>query len=115
MIGLSLVTYSILSTKRRYVYVKTGNKSVTLDENVIQHYLDTYWIEEFPNSQIPSTFKVKKNTIQILADFPFLPQQEHHAFLEKIKTDFSDIFGRILGYPHEIQLIASFQSKQPNI
>jgi hypothetical protein len=110
LIGLSILLYSLLSSKKQYVYLRTGNRSITLDEDLIQDYLETYWQERFPKHTIPSSFQIKKRAIHIKADFPFLPVLEQRAFLERIQHDFNDLFGRVLGYPHEIYLTASFQS-----
>lgn len=111
-IGLSIIIYTFISSRHRYLHIKTGSRSVVVDENVIQNYLEAYWQEQFPNSHIPSHFKVKKDSIQIVADLPYLPQPEQKDFLERVSHDFKDIFGRLLGYHQEIQLIASFQDEK---
>src|SRR5262245_51155078 len=53
LIGLSIVIYTLLKTRHRYVDIKTGTKSVVLDENVIHQYLESYWEKHFPKLQIP--------------------------------------------------------------
>lgn len=112
LIGVSLIMYTWWTTKRHYVLIRSGDHAITLNENVIRHYLNSYWEEQFPKHHIPSDLKIKKNAIQIQADFPFLPYSEQKDFLKKIQEDFNDIFGRVLGYPYEIQLIASFQTEK---
>ena len=57
-------------------------------------------------------FSIKKNSIQVVADLPFLADntaQDH--CLEKIQKDFSQLFGDTLGYPNEVHFIAHFQEK----
>lgn len=49
LIGLSIVIYALLSSRRHYTEIRTGAYAVTLDENVIRHYLESYWEERFPN------------------------------------------------------------------
>jgi hypothetical protein len=112
LIGLSIVIYTLLKTRHRYVDIKTGAKSVVLDENVIHQYLETYWEKHFPKLQIPFTLSFKQHSLEIIADLPFLPLPEQKMFLEGVKNDFSDLFGRILGYPYDVHLIASFQSEK---
>lgn len=111
LIGISIVIYTILKTRHRYVQIRTGRMSLVLDENVIHQYLEAYWQKHFPKSHIPFSLSLKKNGIQIVADLPSLPLSEQKIFLERIKQDFSDLFGSILGYAYDVHFIASFQEK----
>ena len=115
LIGLSIMIYTILATRHHYIIVRTGNLAVAVDEAIVHQYLEAYWQEQFPGRQIPFHLKFKKYALQITADLPTLPLEEQSIFLEKVKQDFTDIFGRLLGYPHEIHLIASFESKGKNL
>jgi len=110
LIGLSIVIYTLLKTRHRYVQVRAGALSVILDENVIHQYLESYWQKHFPKSHVPFSLSFKKHSLQIIADLPSLPLSEQKLFLERVKQDFSDLFGRVLGYPYDVHLIASFQS-----
>lgn len=112
LIGLSIVIYTILRTRHRYVQIRTGQLGVILDENVIQQYLEAYWQEHFPKSHVSFKLSFKKHSLQIVADLPALSHSEQKAFLEKVKDDFNDLFGRVLGYPYDVQLIASFQENK---
>lgn len=110
LIGLSIIIHTLLKTKHRYVEIRTGNLGVILDENIIHQYLEIYWQKHFPAAQIPFSLNLKKHSLQIIVDLPPLPLMKQKAFLEQIKQDFSDLFGRILGYPYDVHLIASFQA-----
>jgi hypothetical protein len=110
LMGLSIVIYTLLKTRHHYVQIRTGHLGITLDENIIHQYLETYWQEQFPQTHIPFNLNFKKNALQVIADLPSFPLQEQKILLERIKQDFSDLFGRILGYPHDVHLIASFQT-----
>lgn len=112
LIGLSIVIYTILATRHHYVIVRTGNLSVAVDEAVVQQYLDTYWQEQFPESHISFHIKFKKHALQVTADLPALPLEEQRIFLEKVKHDFSNIFGRLIGYPHDVHLVANFEPEK---
>jgi len=110
-IGVSLVIYAIFNTGRRYAYVRTGGNSIILDENLINQYLQAYWKKKFPSHPILFYLSIRKKSIQIVADLPFIPETEQDHFLEKVQEDFSDLFGNLLGYPNEIHFIAHFQSE----
>lgn len=111
LIGISIVIYTLLNTRHRYIEIRTGAKGVTLDENVIHQSLEAYWQQHFPQTSIPFTLTFKKSSLQIVADFPPLPLSEQKSFLERVKHDFSDLFVRLLGYPYDVHLIASFQKE----
>lgn len=112
LVGISIVIYTLLNTRRRYIFIRTGANAITLDENVVRQYLEAYWQEHFPMSHVPFQLTFKKHALQIIADLPFIPVSEQKSFLEGVKHDFGDLFGRLLGFPQDIHLIASFQADQ---
>ena len=112
VIGLSIVIYALLNTRHHYVDIKIGPNAIALDENVIHQYLETYWQEHFPKTHIPFNLTFKKHSLQIIVDLPSLPLSEQKEFLEHVKHDFTDLFGRLLGYPYDVDLIASFESEK---
>lgn len=107
LIGLSILIYTFFSTRQSYVDIRTGELAVTLNENVVQHYVDAYWKDVFPTYPITSSIEIKKKAIYINANLPSLTPKEKNAFLEQVQKDLGDIFGRILGYPHEVFLTAT--------
>lgn len=109
--GLSIVIYTILNTRRRYAYLKTGKYTVALDEILLEKYLETYWKEKFPHHSILYTLTIHKHSLQIEANLPFLPESEQRLLLEKMNQDFTDLFGRVLGYPYDVHVIASFEAE----
>lgn len=113
LMGISIAAYAILNISRRYAYIKLGNRSVALDEALIKQYLQDYWKRKFPSAQVPFYMSIRKNSIQIVADLPPMPEGEQDQFLEKIQNDFSDLFDRRLGYPNEVHLVAHFQTESP--
>lgn len=110
LIGLSLVIYTLLKTRHRYIPIRTGALSVAIDENLIHQYLEAYWQKQFPKIHVPFQVNFKKKSLQIMADLPALPLSEQKDFLERVKQDFSELFGNVLGYPHDIHLYVSFQA-----
>lgn len=115
LIGLSIVVYAVLSAGRRYASIKIGNRPISLDESLIEQYLQDYWKKNFPHHQIPFYMSIRKRSIQIVADLPPVPEAEQDQFLEKIQEDFSDLFGRLLGYSNEVHFIAHFQTERPSL
>lgn len=107
--GILLIAYVMKNSKRRYTYIIAGKNACVLDEKFIQQYLELYWENSFPSRDIVYDLNIKKNKIQIFANFPPLPLEEQKRFLEKQKRELSNIFGRLLGYPHDIILAASFK------
>lgn len=110
LIGLSILVYAILHIRHRYIQIRLGPKAFTIDEDIIHQYLTSYWKEHFPKQYVPSHLMITKESLQIVSDLPFISEEKQMVFLEQVRKDFDDIFGRILGYTHEIHLIVSFQS-----
>lgn len=111
LIGLSMIIYALINTRHRYIHIQTGAQAITIDENIIHHYLETYWKEHFPQSHIPFNLTLKKRSIQIVADLPPLRLSDQKAFLERIKHDFHELFTNTLGYPYDVHLFANFLEK----
>ncbi|CUI17204.1 conserved putative membrane protein [Candidatus Protochlamydia naegleriophila] len=110
LVGLSIVIYTFLSTRHHYAHVRIGSRAVTIDENLIEQYLEAYWKERFPQHHIPFYLTIRNQSLQIVANFPHLPEPEQQLLLEGINQDFKGLFGDLLGYPHDVHLIASFDT-----
>jgi hypothetical protein len=108
--GVTLIAYVIKESRRRYLYVTTGQNACLLDESFIEQYLNVYWKQLFPTQDISYELNIKKNKIKIYAHFPPFPLDEQKRFLEKQRRELSNIFSRLIGYPHDIILGASFKS-----
>lgn len=109
-IGIYLVISIILGAKRHYYEFKVGQNLVTVDEDLIQKYLQVYFSEIFPTQEIPCGLTIKQNLLHITADLPYVPSSQRDVLLEKIKQDLKNIFGQHLGYDSDYYLSASFQS-----
>ncbi|MGA8165317.1 MAG: hypothetical protein WB791_09925 [Waddliaceae bacterium] len=111
VIGSAIVLNILLSTRHRHYRIRSGKHTITINESLIQQYLDSYWKELFPEHEIPNTLVMKHNGVHITADFPYLPPSQQQPFLEKIEKDLSRIFTTMMGYDKEIFLDASFPEK----
>jgi hypothetical protein len=112
ILGSIMVVNLYIGAKRSYYYVRAGNRSIAIDEEIIQQYLHSYWKRLFPLEEIPTRLVLKKNKIKIIADLPHTPASEQKHFIERIQHDLEDIFSRILGYSHEFVLAINFQKEQ---
>ena len=61
LIGLSLITYATFNSGRHFAFVKIGSRSIAIDENLVEQYLQNYWKKNFPSTSIPFYFSIKKN------------------------------------------------------
>jgi hypothetical protein len=109
IIGAAIATYIILSTRKRYYEIRSGDNLTTIDESLFQDYLNTYWKQLFPKFEIPNRVILKKNLIHVSADLPYIPDSQQKVLIERIEKDLNDIFNRILGRRHEYVISISFQ------
>lgn len=114
LVGCSIVIYALLNSRKKYLCLRIGPKALTINETVIKQYLESYWIENFPNASIFYDLILKPYYIEVIAELPAVPLREQKIFMEKIKADLKDLFGRVIGYSHEIRFFAHFQpTKRP--
>lgn len=110
VVGLAIATNILLSLRKRYYRISSGNTSTKVEEGVIEEYVTSYWQKLFPEHEIPYHLILKNNQIHLTVDFPYLPIQEQRPLLEKIRKDLLQIFSKVLGYQEEFFLSASFQN-----
>jgi hypothetical protein len=111
LIGIALITNIFLNMKKRHYRISSLKAVTTVDEAVIQEYLNNYWKQLFPQNDIPCQLNFKDNKIHISVDLPHLPIQEQKPLLERIRKDLMSIFTKVLGYKDEFFLSASFQNQ----
>ena len=109
ILGAVILVNLILGLRRRSYLLRSGKKPITLDESIIQDYINSYWRETFPAYEIPSRLTIKRNKIHVYADLPYVPRDQQRDFLENIRNELSDLFSRTLGYQQEFYLSISFQ------
>lgn len=109
VIGAAIIANIVLNAKRHYYHVRSGPKSIAIDETIIQQYLDSYWKQLFPQVHVPNKLTLKNNKIYLIADLPYIPQEQQQDVLERIKNDLADIFTTTFGYKEQFYLTASFQ------
>lgn len=112
LIGILLIWSVARGLKHHYVYLHLGERSVALDKDLIQQYLEHYWQERFPDQPVPFTLTLQKDSILIEAELPYVPEAEREALLEHIEADLQDLFVRLLGYTQDVQLAVTFASNK---
>lgn len=112
IIGGTMILNMVLSSKKKYYHERIGSNLVTIDQTVIEHYLQSYWERLYPLQDIPTKLSIRKNKIKITADLPYKPRNEQEEVIAQIKQDLREIFTKILGYPHEFSLSLSFHPKK---
>ncbi|MGK5595088.1 MAG: hypothetical protein ACSNEK_07005 [Parachlamydiaceae bacterium] len=108
--GIALVTYILLSCKRKYVTISPGTNEVLISETLVLEYLKTYWQQLFPENEVTTHLTIKKNKITITANLPAISFEEQRPLLQRIENEISYLFREILGYQKEIEIVISFSS-----
>lgn len=111
VIGAALALHILLSSRVKYVTLRSGQNAVLISKEVLESYLASYWKELFPNREIPCRLVIKKRKIEVIADLPYMPLEEQKVVLEKIDSDLNGLFRDILGYRDELDLSVSFQNE----
>jgi|LakMenE18May11ns_1017448.scaffolds.fasta_scaffold9937142_3 hypothetical protein len=111
VIGMALMMNIISSGRRQYYHISSGQKSLTIDETVIQNYLNSYWKNLFPKAHVPSKLTLKKNKLYLTVDLPYIPPDQQKPVLERIEKDLSELLATTFGYKEPFYLTASFQAE----
>ena len=111
-IGLAIFIFVVLNCRHQYFRLHTGPKAVSIDENAIQNYLNSYWKELFPETPVTSEVALRKNEIYLAVDLPYLPEDQRGEVVEKIKNDLAEVFATIFGYQKPFHLTVAFPTKK---
>lgn len=111
IIGGFILISLLLRLRKRYYYLRVNQYAITVDETIIQHYLEEYWKKKFPQSEIPNRLILKRNKIKIVADLPYRPKEERKQSIATIQNDLKDLLQQIFGYSQSFKLRLSFKSK----
>jgi hypothetical protein len=112
LIGCAIVLNIFISGRRSYYELKGGESGVLIDENILQDYVQNYWKQIFPKSEVPTKLSVKRNRMHITADLPYVPKSQRDVVLEQIKHDLEEIFSKYVGYNNSFSLSISFQPEK---
>ena len=112
LIGIAIVVQVILSTRHQHYKIVGGRHLASVDEHVLQGYLDVYWKQLFPKKGVPNQAQWKNNRIFISAELPYFPSEEQKSLLTKIDTDIGRMLENAFGYKKEFSLQISFNEAQ---
>lgn len=108
VMGLGVLIQILHGLKRRYVILKGNSPKIDLNETIFQDYLNLYFEELFPNTEVPCRITLKRKSAKVKADLPYIPTEAQEALLKKIENDLSDIFRGFIGWRYELLLAVSF-------
>lgn len=110
-VGIGIAINIIMGARRKYYHLRSGSRSILIDETLIQDYINAYWKQIFPKNHVSNRLTLHKNKIHLVADLPYIPIGEQKQLLERIKNDLAEHFSNFLGYRQSFYLRARFQSE----
>lgn len=112
VIGMAMVINIVIGSRRRYYHIRSGKNLTSVNQALIEGYLNAYWKNMFPGYEVPNRLSLMNNSIHIAADLPYVAPSQQQVLLDRIKHELHDILNRVLGYRNEFRLNLSFQSSQ---
>lgn len=107
-LGLIALFYLIQNSKRKYFTIKSSELEADVSETVISKYLSTYFRELYPLNDVACKVELKKKKAVVIADLPYVPENEQKELLKKIEEDLTDLFRDVIGFRHELKVSVSF-------
>jgi hypothetical protein len=114
-VGISIIVYALLFAKRRYFYIRSGSRAVSISEDVAKEYITKYFQKLFGKIEVPCNLAVKRGKLLFSANLPFIPEDEQHPLTQKINSELSDLLSYKLGYKADYNLSISFEGQPKNI
>lgn len=108
MIGLGVILQMLNGLKRRYVVLKEKGPKTEISEEVFEDYIKLYFNELFPKTNVPLRVQLKKKKAKVIADLPYIHEEEQEPLLNRIEDDLTDIFRELIGWRHDLLLAISF-------
>lgn len=108
LIGSVIIASMLFNRSKRSYYVRKGNHSFEIDKNVITTYVKIYLDERFPNEQVPHQISIKKDSLTLAADLPYVSKEEQEPFTEKIYEELSQLLKDKVGTEKDLHLSISF-------
>ncbi|MEC7840461.1 MAG: hypothetical protein VX777_10525 [Chlamydiota bacterium] len=109
IIGLAVITYVIMSSKRRTYFVRKGRCSIGVNDKVLDQYVHAYINDLFPDQEASHHLILKKDKIILTLDVPFMPKPEQEPLTEQIFEDITAILIEKIGYNEDLHLTVGFQ------
>lgn len=110
-IGISIIAYALIFSRRRYFYIRSGPREITINEDVAKDYVTKYFQKLFSQKDLPCNLTVRRGKILISANLPFIPEDDQQSLTQKINSELSDLLFYRLGYDAQYHLSISFEGK----
>ncbi len=107
-LGVLMVAGVVVQSRRHFYHVRMGDRAVQVDESIIEGYLTQYWQTLFPGKEVNNRIRIKREKIYVSCDLPAVPFDQQKAILQRVDTDLSEIFSKVLDYRKEFWFTASF-------
>ncbi len=109
-VGCWLVGYLLKASRRRRYYIKAGSVSVSIDEKVIDKYLQVYLKERMPGVHVRSRAELRDDhRLHIGLRLPPVPSDKQRSLVEEIEGEVRDLLARVCGYHKPFHLTATFE------
>jgi hypothetical protein len=111
LVGIILLSTFMADYRRTYFHIWMGNHQISVDETLIQRYVDLYWQEQFPQGRSACEVAIHGNCLSIQASLPCrddLPEQK----LRQIESDLSELLKAQIGYEGEYHIAFSFEDEE---
>ena len=106
-----MIAGAILQNRRHYYHIRMGDRAVQVDESVIRGYLEEYWQSLFSDQEVINKVRIRREKIHVTSDLPYIPFDQQKEILQRIDTDLSEVFSKVLDYRKEFWFTASFGDK----
>ncbi len=107
-LGVVLSMHWRRGTKRHYHYIRSGARSVAIDEQLVDSYLKSYWQDCFPELDIESQASLLNHQLQILVHFPPVSKAEQKQILTRVQNELEELLTQSIGYHEPFRLRATF-------
>lgn len=108
LVGVAIGAYTILTKRKRYFSIKVGDNMTSISDKVIDDYLRTYFLKQFPSQEVPYRFTLGNNSFHLTADLPFVPLDDQQDLLRKIEDDMQQLLREFIGYHKQLKFSFSF-------
>ncbi|MCB1134801.1 MAG: hypothetical protein KDK78_00925 [Chlamydiia bacterium] len=108
-IGILLLSAFLSDYRKTYVHLDMGRLQVSIDETLIQRYVERFWNEEMPNYPAHCDVRVQDDILSISADLATREEDFPKHSLDEIDTKLSELLKQTCGYSGRYHLAMRFE------
>lgn len=106
-IGCIAVLYARLGS--RIYTVRSGDRSITLNEELIEAFLQAFWHEQYPFNSVNSRVAIAGQTLYIWATLPPTTVEARKDTLAEVEKTLDKALRDNMGFSGAFRLIATFE------